>query len=134
MISLLLVEDNPIFGEALVHTLQRKDDLRVVTVVRTAEEALEVIPHLTIDLVLVDVFLPGMNGIELVSELQQAYPNIPCLIISGNNFGYVVQRSLRAGARGYALKDSAAGIIEAIRFVLNGETYVSKEIHGFTLS
>jgi DNA-binding NarL/FixJ family response regulator len=134
MISLLMVEDNPIFGEALVHTLQRKGDLRVVTVVRTAEEALEIIPHLTIDLVLVDVFLPGMNGIELVSELQQEYSNIPCLIISGNNFGPAVRRSLRAGARGYALKDSAAGIIEAIRFVLNGEIYVSKEIHDYTPS
>jgi DNA-binding NarL/FixJ family response regulator len=133
MISLLLVEDSPILGEALVRTLQQAGDLRVVKVVRTAEDALESIAHLGIDLVLVDVFLPGMNGIELVSELQQAYPNIPCLMISGNNFGPVVQRSLRAGARGYALKDSAAGIIEAIRFVMNGEIYVSKEIHGHTL-
>lgn len=55
-------------------------------------------------------------------------------MISGNNCGYVVQRSLRAGARGYAIKDSAAGIIEAIHRVLEGEIYISKEIHGFALS
>lgn len=69
MISLLLVEDHPVFAEALVRMLQGKDDLNVVKVVGTAEEALELIPHLTIDLALVDVSLPGISGIELVSKL-----------------------------------------------------------------
>jgi len=130
MTSLLLVEDHPIFAEALVHVLQENDDLDVVKVVDSAEKALQALPDLAIDLALVDVSLPRMSGIELVSELRQMYPEIPCLMISGHMSSNYVRRSLEAGARGYAIKDSAAGIIEGIRRVLDGEIYVSKEIYS----
>jgi DNA-binding NarL/FixJ family response regulator len=72
-----------------------------------------------------------MSGIELVGKLRQTYPGLLCLMISGHMSGAYVRRSLEAGARGYAIKDSAAGILEAIRRVLNGEIYVSKEIHSY---
>jgi DNA-binding NarL/FixJ family response regulator len=131
MISLLLVEDHAIFAEALVRMLRGKEDLDVVKVVDTAEEALQALPDLVIDLALVDVSLPSMSGIELVGELRQTYPEVPCLMISGHLSGSYVRRSLQAGARGYAIKDSAAGIIEGIRRVLDGEIYVSEELHSF---
>jgi DNA-binding NarL/FixJ family response regulator len=131
MISLLLVEDHPVFAEALVHVLQEKEDLEVAKVVDTAEKALLALPDLAIDLALVDVSLPRMSGIELVGELNRIYPEIPCLMISGHMSSNYVRRSLEAGARGYAIKDSAAGIVEAIRSVLMGEIYVSKEIHSY---
>ena len=131
MISLLLVEDHAMFAEALVHVLQGREDLRVVKVVGTAEKALQAIPDLTVDLALVDVSLPQMSGIEFVSELRQSYPEIPCLMISGHKSGNFIRRSLEAGARGYAIKDSSAGIIEGIRRVLEGEIYVSKDIPSY---
>lgn len=131
MISLLLVEDHAMFAEALVHVLQGREDLRVVKVVGTAEKALQAIPDLTVDLALVDVSLPQMSGIEFVSELRQSYPEIPCLMISGHMSGNFIRRSLEAGARGYAIKDSSAGIIEGIRRVLEGEIYVSKDIPSY---
>ncbi len=131
MKSLLLVEDHPVFAEALMHVLREKDDLEVVKLVDTAEKALQALPDLSIDLAVVDVSLPRMSGIELVAELSRIYPHIPCLMISGHMSGNYVRRSLEAGARGYAIKDSAAGIIEGIRRVLKGEIYVSKEIHSY---
>jgi DNA-binding NarL/FixJ family response regulator len=131
MTTLLLVEDHAIFAEALVHILDGKGDLEVVKVVETAEEALSALPDLAIDLALVDVSLPRMSGIELVSKMQQSHPHLPILMISGHISGTYVRRSLEAGARGYAIKDSAAGILDAIRRVLNGEIYVSKEIHSY---
>jgi two-component system response regulator DesR len=129
--SLLLVEDHTQFAEALARVLNGKEDLRVVQVVNTAEQALQALPDLEVDLVLVDVSLPRMSGIELVERLQQNYPDLPCLMISGHASGNYVRRSLRAGARGYAIKDSAAGIIEGIHRVLDGEVYISKEIHSY---
>lgn len=131
MTSLLLVEDHAVFAEALVRVLQEKDNLEVVKVVETAEEALKALPDLNVDLALVDVSLPRMSGIELVTLLRQEYPQMVCLMISGHASGNYVRRSLEAGARGYAIKDSAAGIVEGIKRVLNGEIYVSKEIQNY---
>lgn len=128
MTSLLLVEDHAVFAEALVRVLDGKDDLQVVKVVNTAEKALKAMPGLKIDLALVDVSLPKMSGIELVNELRSHYPDVVCLMISGHISTNYVRRSLEAGARGYAIKDSASGIVEAIHKVLDGEIYVSKEI------
>lgn len=131
MTSLLLVEDHVVFAEALVRVLQGKDGLSVVKVVDTAEKALQALQNLSVDLALVDVSLPRMSGIELVSLLRESYPHVLCLMISGHMSGNYVRRSLEAGARGYAIKDSAAGIVEAIHRVLDGEIYVSKEIHSY---
>ncbi len=131
MIALLLVEDHPVFAEALLHVLEEKEDLEVVKVVDTAEKALEALLDLVVDLALVDVSLPRMSGIELVDKLRLSHPEIPCLMISGHASANYVRRSLEAGARGYAIKDSSAGIIEGIRRVLEGEIYVSKEIHSY---
>lgn len=131
MTSILLVEDHPVFAEALVHLLQEKDDLDVVKVVDTAEKALQAMPDLVVDLVLVDISLPKMSGIELVNELSQRYPKTFCLMISGHMSSNFVRRSLQAGARGYAIKDSSAGIIEGIRRVMEGEIYVSKDIPSY---
>lgn len=130
MTSLLLVEDHAVFAEALVRVLHGKDGFQVVQVVDSAEKALEALHDLVVDLALVDVSLPRMSGIELVGELRQIYPHIPCLMISGHMSRNYVRRSLEAGARGYAIKDSASGILEGIKRVLDGEIYISKEIQN----
>ncbi|HEY6020282.1 MAG TPA: response regulator transcription factor [Candidatus Paceibacterota bacterium] len=128
MIKLLLVEDHPIFAGALVKALEQREDLNVVQVAGTAEQALEVIPGLGLDLILVDVSLPKMNGIDLVGRLNKIYPNIRCLMISGHISIPYLNRCLEAGARGYAIKDSVKGIIEGIDQVMRGEIYISKEL------
>ena len=128
MTKLLLVEDHPIFAGALVQALEQREDLTIVMVARTAEKALEVIPDLGFDLILVDVSLPKMNGIDLVGKLNKLYPNIRCLMISGHISVPYLNRCLEAGARGYAIKDSVKGIIEGIDQVMRGEIYISKEL------
>jgi DNA-binding NarL/FixJ family response regulator len=130
MTRLLLVEDHPIFAEALLLVLAQRVDLTVVRVVNTAEKALQLLPNLDLDLLLVDVSLPQMNGIDLVARLGELYPLMPCLLISGHMSSLYVKRGLDAGARGYAIKDSAAGIIEGIDQVLRGEIYISKELRA----
>ena len=126
--KLLLIEDHPILAGVLVHALEQREDLKVVMVVDSAEKALELIADLSLDLILVDISLPNMNGIELVGKLHKMHPNLPCLMISGHISGPYLRRSLAAGARGYAIKDSMKGIIEGIDQVMRGEIYICKEL------
>lgn len=128
MASILIVEDHAILGKALVRLLTEKVDHTVVTVVGSAEEAIEQLPGLQVDMALVDVSLPKMNGIQLVGYLHEKYPQLPCLVITGHLIPFYLQRSIEAGARGYVLKDDVVGIVEGVQRVLEGGTYVSKAL------
>ena len=129
MSSILLVEDHATFASVLVRMLMTTKDLEITSVASTAEGALQVLPIQNFDLVLVDVALPQMNGISLVSIIHHQYPTLPCLMLSGHALAHYMTRALDAGARGYILKDNAKGIVEGIRRVLKGEIYVSKELY-----
>jgi len=128
MASILLVEDHPIFAQALQRVLRERGQLEVVDVAESAEEALQKIPDLEVDLVLVDVSLPRRSGISLVIALQAKYPELPCVMLSGHLSQYYARSSLAAGARGYLVKDRADEILEGIQRVLQGEIYVSEVV------
>lgn len=131
MTSILLVEDHPIFAQVLLRFLQERGHLDVVSVAKSAEEALDQIPTLELDLVLVDVSLPMRSGISLVIVLHEKYPDLPCVMLSGHRSSQYARRSLDAGARGYLIKDKADRILEGIQHVLDGEIYVSEEVGDF---
>ncbi len=126
MTSILIVEDHSLLVSALLRLLQEHGGYEVPEVASSAEQALEQLPRLKVDLVLVDISLPRMNGIELVSKIRRKYPRLPCLMLSGHASPQYVERSLRAGARGYVLKEDVPGIILAIQKVLQGGTYLSR--------
>ena len=128
MTSIFLVEDHAIFARALQRVLQEKGHLDIVAVAGSAEEALEKIPGLKLDLVLIDVSLPHRSGISLVIALQAKHPGLPCVMLSGHASRYYARSSLEAGARGYIVKDHAEEILEGIQRVLQGEIYVSEEV------
>jgi DNA-binding NarL/FixJ family response regulator len=128
MSSILIIEDHAILGKALVRLLTEKANQNVVAVVGSAEEAIQMLPELHVDLALVDVSLPKMNGIQLVAYIRQHFPAVPCLIITGHLIPFYLERSLEAGARGYVLKDDVTGILEGVRSVLDGGTYISKAL------
>jgi DNA-binding NarL/FixJ family response regulator len=128
MCTIFLVEDHKMMAEALVSVLHKQGNFKVTEVAETAEDALERLPNLRVDLALVDVVLPHTSGIDLVSEIQKKYPGLPCLMISGRNASQYVKRSLAAGARGYVLKDDIQEVIFGIRHVLEGGIYLSKKL------
>ena len=131
MTSIMLVEDHPIFAQVLHRFLQERGHLEVVSVARTAEEAIDLIPDLELDLVVIDVSLPMRSGISLVLLLHEKYPDLPCVMLSGHRSSQYARRSIDAGARGYLIKDRADGILEGIQHVLDGEIYVSEEVGSF---
>ena len=128
MASILLVEDHAIFAKVLIRMLQERGNLNIIAVAKSAEEALEKIPDLDVDLVLVDVSLPQRSGISLVIALHAKYPELPCVMLSGHVSQHYARSSLEAGARGYLVKDHAEEILEGIALVLQGEIYVSEEV------
>lgn len=128
MTSILLVEDHAIFAQALLRVLHERGQLDIIAIVESAEEALEKIPDLEVDLVLVDVSLPRRSGISLVIALHAKYPELPCVMLSGHVSQHYARSSLEAGARGYLVKDRANEILEGIQRVLQGEIYVSEEV------
>ena len=128
MLSVLLVEDHQKFASVLIRLLGRTNNFKVTRHAETAELALEHLLDQKFDLALVDVFLPVMSGISLVSLIHKVYPLLPCLMVSGHMLGHYVDKSLAAGARGYVLKDDSAGILEGMKHIMEGKIYVSKEL------
>ena len=132
MCSILLVEDHKIMAETLVRILRTKGNFDVADVAESADDALDWLSQRDasqqVDLALVDVVLPRTNGIELVSMIQNRFPGLPCLMISGRSAEQYVKRSMEAGARGYVLKDDLHEVMIGIRHVLDGGTYLSQQL------
>src|SRR5512135_1798873 len=126
--SILLVEDHAGFAKALRNMLTQNPQLQVVAVAEDAEEALEKLPTLNVDLVLIDFSLPDMTGIELLEKLRRTYPGLRCAIVSGHLLPQHARRALAMGARGYLIKDDPIGILTGIQNILKGEIYISDEL------
>lgn len=128
MTALLIVEDNATFATTVVHFLSRFADTTVAALVSTGEAALELLTQHAVDLVLVDVSLPTMSGIELVSAIRQTNPDLRCVMLSGHHELDYVRRALAAGAQGYVLKENPLDLIEAVRAVAAGDMFLSAEL------
>ncbi|MDQ3248153.1 MAG: response regulator transcription factor [Chloroflexota bacterium] len=129
MYKLFIVEDHPVMRAAYAKLINRETDLEVVGVAETGQRAMEMIPSAQPDLVLVDISLPGMSGIALVTHLRTQQPALLTLIISGHEEALYAKHALQAGARGYLVKSGLADVmIPAIRQVLAGELYISDSV------
>jgi len=127
--KVFLVEDHPVYAEGLVEILKSEPGLAVCGQAGSAEEALRDIPGLKPDMVLVDITLPGMSGLDLIKRLRPKYPELKLLVISMREEQLYAARVLRAGGDGYVMKQQdPEEIIDAIRDVLSGRIYVSEEV------
>jgi DNA-binding NarL/FixJ family response regulator len=126
---IVLVDDHPIVRDGLVQMISRQPDLTVCGEAASAEEAMNVIAELQPDLAIVDIFLEGTNGIELTKMLHERDATLPILVLSMHDEGLYAERAIRAGARGYVMKQEASRtILEAVRSVLAGKRYVSSHV------
>jgi DNA-binding NarL/FixJ family response regulator len=128
--NVFIVEDHPLMRRMLSEFVEKMGDVEVCTTVATGEEAIERLHETHPDLVLIDVSLPGISGIELITRLHAQRPELPCLILSGHQEIIYVQRALAAGARGYVAKGKPREIVEAIRQVIAGEIYLSPQMQS----
>lgn len=129
MVRVFIVEDHPIMRQALLALVNREDDLSVCGEAVTAEVALERIAAVAPDVALLDVSLPGMDGLELVALLTELHPTLYCMMLSGHGERTYVDRALACGARGYVLKSDVVEIVDGVRAVAGGGTYLSAGCH-----
>jgi DNA-binding NarL/FixJ family response regulator len=113
MIRLLVVDDHPVFRDGLAASLARLSDVEVVSVAGTGEEAVEAAARLRPDVVLMDLNLPGISGVEATRRLVAAAPDLAVLAVTMVDDDDTVLAALRAGARGYVLKGSTGEEIAA---------------------
>lgn len=125
-IRLMLVDDHPLVRDGLRARLEAVPGLSVVAEAGSAEAALELALRERPDIVVMDIGLRGTSGIEATARLLQACPGLRVLMLSMYDNPEYVREALRAGARGYVLKDSPAEeTVAAIRAVMAGETFVA---------
>lgn len=127
--KIYIVDDHPLMRKGMAMTLENSVEFTVCGQSESAEEALSEIPSLKPDACVVDISLPGMNGIELVKNLLAQYPTLKMLVVSRHDEELYAERAIRAGAKGYVMKLEAGEVlVSAVRQVMNGGIYLSDKI------
>ena len=123
---ILVVDDHSIVRHGLTLLLKREADLDVCGEAGSFDEAIAAVAEQQPEVVLVDITLKDRSGLDLIKELIVRHPGIRCLVLSMHDEAEYADRALRAGARGYVMKEDADEVVvQAIRHVLKGEIYVS---------
>jgi DNA-binding NarL/FixJ family response regulator len=124
-----ILDDHPMMRQGLCQLIEAEPDLSVCGEAETAGNAFEAIAALKPDLVLADISLPDKNGLELIKDVQSITPGLPVLVISMHDESLYAERVLRAGGRGYIMKqEGGKKLMQAIRQVLSGQIYVSEKM------
>ena len=134
MISVLIIDDHPIVHDGITAILRGEADIRVVGSASTIEEGLQRIAALAPDVLLLDLRLPGEDGLEGIARIVAAHPQTRIVTFTAYDADEYVFAAIKAGAKGYVLKGSPAQeIVRAIRQVHAGDSYLSPAI-GATLA
>ncbi|MEK7865193.1 MAG: response regulator transcription factor [Planctomycetota bacterium] len=128
-IHILLADDHRLVRAGLRAILEEMPGVRVVAEASSGLEAIDLARRARPDLVLMDITMPGLNGIDATSVLHRDMPDLPVLMLSMHSEDEYVVRSMRAGACGYVIKDAAAGELQkAIRAAIQGKTFMSPDL------
>jgi len=131
LVRVLLVEDFEPFRRFVVSILQKQPDLQIICEVSDGLEAVQKAEELQPDLVLLDIGLPNLNGIEAARRICKVSPKSKILFLSENRSLDIAEEALRVGAGGYVVKSDTAGeLLPAVEAVLNGKRFVSASLAG----
>ncbi|MFO8013487.1 MAG: response regulator transcription factor [Phycisphaerae bacterium] len=124
--KVLIVDDHPVVRRGLAQVLDGTDDFAFCGEAETAADALRAVAETDPDVAVVDLTLKGKGGLELVKDLHQRHPDLPVLVLSMHDESLYAERALRAGARGYIMKDGRMEeVVQALRQILGGRVYLS---------
>jgi len=128
-LKVMVADDHPIVCKGLINLIDGQNDLRVVAKAETSEEALTKALDLELDLLMLDLGLPGVGGMEVINQLRSKRPDLKILVLSVQPEDIYAELAIRAGARGYINKVSSPDkILIAVRTVLKGDLYTRKDI------
>jgi DNA-binding NarL/FixJ family response regulator len=133
-IRILLADDHAVVRQGFKMILSAQPDMEIVGEAGNGREAVELAEKLKPEVVVMDVAMPELNGIEATRRLGDSSPHTLVLALSMHKDSVYVREILRAGARGYLLKDAAAGdLLEAVRAIAGGEGYISPAVSNAVL-
>lgn len=133
-IKVLLVDDHKIVRDGLMVLLQDEPDIEVIGEAVNGKHALEVLSKISPDLMIIDINMPVMNGIDCAREVVKKYPSVAILALTMLNEQGHIKKMITAGARGYILKNSGKDeLIIAIKTVTSGENYFSDEVKNIIM-
>jgi DNA-binding NarL/FixJ family response regulator len=129
-----LLDDHPMTRYGMARLIEQESDLVVCGEAESARSALDAVNALKPEVVLVDLTMPGGEGIEFIKDLRAMYPEVAVLVVSMHDEEVYAQRALRAGSRGYIMKsEGGEQLIQAIHQVLQGKIYLSEKMAGKVL-
>jgi DNA-binding NarL/FixJ family response regulator len=124
-----ILDDHPLMRKGMALTLQMEIDFDICGQAESAEVAMREIPELKPDVAIIDISLPGMNGVELLKHLMPQLPGLKVLVVSRHDEEIYAERVIRAGAKGYLMKlEAGDAIVSAIRQILQGGLYLSQKM------
>jgi NarL family two-component system response regulator LiaR len=128
-IKVMLVDDHEVVLEGLIRILEKQGGIQIVSVAGSAEEALEKLERFPPDVIVVDIQLPGMNGIELIKRIKKSHPDIEAITLTVFDDEQFARQAIKAGAIGYVIKDAAKDeLVKAVRSAAKGETLISTSV------
>jgi DNA-binding NarL/FixJ family response regulator len=128
-IRVLVADDHAIVREGLGTMLSNQPDMTVVGLATHGRDAIRMVDEYQPDVAIMDISMPELNGIDAISQMLPRHPNIKVIVLSIHETKPYVYRALKAGARGYLLKETAGlEVVDAVRAVYSGERYLSQRI------
>jgi len=130
-----MVDDHDIVREGIRRIIEDETEIKITKEASTGEEAIELLMKNNFDLVLLDISMPGKNGIQTLKEIKQINKDLPVLMLSMHAEEQYAMRSIKAGASGYLTKDTASNkLVAAIKQISKGRKYISQEVAELLVS
>ena len=129
MTRIVIADDHVLVRRGLAELLREMDDFRVVGEASSGDELLRLVRDERVDVVVMDMSMPGPSGLDLVKSIKAEFPKLPILVLSAHPEDQYAVRVVRAGAMGYLTKESAeADLVEAVRRVASGKRYLTQNL------
>ncbi len=133
-IRVMLVDDHIMMLDGLKSLLDEESEVEVVCAVSSGEAALKELKSHNIDIVVADIHLPGMNGIELTKKLGELHPEVKVLSLTMHNEASMIHQMLQAGAWGYVVKSNNINeLVDAIRIIYSGKKFLSRDVQSIVI-
>lgn len=128
-IKIMLIDDHQIMIDGIKSLMNREQQLEVVATANNGKEALLLLENITVDIILMDIEMPLLNGYDTTILITSKYPHIKVICLTTHDEPSIVRKMLNAGAKGYILKNTdEQTLLKAFDTVINGETYIGSEI------
>ena len=129
MTDLLIVDDHEIVRAGIKRLVENTPNLNIVADLGSGEEAYQFLQKNTVDLIIMDVSMPGKGGIETTNQIKKRHPKIKIIMLSMHDNAMIIEKAMKAGADGYILKnDLSDDLLNAVEKVINNETIISASV------